>query len=110
MKRGSINLNHEARQIADAELKRMFTTPDGLVVCGVCFVRPFVTIHEIVPRSLAPDRKLDNDNRVPICAPCHEYVTELGVESADEVRRAKAYSLYVLDHWKGRADDKTNHE
>lgn len=102
MKRGSINLNHEARQIADAELKRMFTTPDGLVVCGVCFVRPFVTIHEIVPRSLAPDRKLDNDNRVTICRFCHDWIDEAGGPSAtaDQVGQDREYTLFILDRWR----------
>lgn len=45
--------------------------------CVHCQSKDAVTLHELVPKSLTKDwRKIEN--RVPICAECHEWAHEFG--------------------------------
>ena len=42
--------------------------------CILCHSSWGVTVHEIIPRSLAPKTWMEVANRVPLCSVCHEKV------------------------------------
>lgn len=37
-----------------------------------------VTLHEIIPKSLAPKTWMNPENRIPLCASCHRRVHDEG--------------------------------
>lgn len=39
-----------------------------------------VTLHELIPKSLAPKTWMLKDNRVPICSICHEFAHKYGTK------------------------------
>ena len=52
--------------------------------------RMAVTVHEIVPRSKRPRDWWVLDNRIALCADCHDYAHSRGASSsADEMRRLR---------------------
>lgn len=62
--------------------------------CIRCGKPNVFTIHEIEPRSARPRDWLAGDNRVPLCAQCHEFAHVLGARnSADELRQCQARAL-----------------
>ena len=49
-----------------------------------CIVNPSheaVTVHEIVPKSQRPDNWWEFDNRVPVCASCHDKIHREGASN-----------------------------
>ena len=42
--------------------------------CVICHATFGVTVHEIIPRSLAPKTWHEVENRVPLCSVCHEKI------------------------------------
>jgi len=42
--------------------------------CVLCHASFGVTVHEIIPRSLAPKTWMEVENRVPLCSVCHEKI------------------------------------
>ena len=58
--------------VLDHQLLAAFTPPGAAgPLCVWCGLKPGVTIHEIVPRSLAPDWWWHFSNRAPLCHPDH---------------------------------------
>lgn len=52
------------------------------------------TVHEIVPRSLAPKTWMKLSNRVPLCDECHEWAHSRGTNnSAEELTRLREQRL-----------------
>ena len=41
--------------------------------CLIC-LRKAVTLHEIVPKSKRPKDWMEDENRVPVCARCHDMI------------------------------------
>lgn len=52
----------------------------GRCVCG----RKAVTIHEIEPRSTGKSA-MRIDNRIPLCADCHNWVHRVGTKFSAEI-------------------------
>jgi len=46
--------------------------------CALVKAHKAVTLHEIVPKSLAPKTWKDPKNRIPLCAECHRKVHDEG--------------------------------
>lgn len=53
--------------------------------CVLCDTSFGVTVHEIVPKSLAPTTWSNVDNRVPLCAKHHEYVHTLSKRDREDL-------------------------
>ena len=88
--------------VHNQELLRMFTPPgSGTVLCGVCLVRGYVTVHEIVPRSMMPGEWDTIDNQVPICNECHETITARGAETAGETKVIRDFNARLIRSWRG---------
>ena len=84
----------------------MFTPPgSGTVLCGVCLVRGYVTVHEIVPRSMMPGEWDTIDNQVPICNECHETITARGAETAGEIKVIRDFNARLIRSWKGENNE-----
>ena len=67
------------------------------ILCGASFG---VTVHELVPKSLAPKTWMKVSNRVTLCAVHHEYVHRLSRRDRDELLfpardRALKYDVIV---------------
>ncbi len=62
---------------------------------GICVVRgqPAVTIHEIIPRSHNIDHWMDAENRVTVCAECHENIHRTGWSTWADILRADSAQL-----------------
>lgn len=65
--------------------------------CILCHSSWGVTVHEIVPRSLAPKTWMEVPNRVTLCAVCHEKVHNMSKRDREDL-------LYpardrMLKHW-----------
>jgi 5-methylcytosine-specific restriction endonuclease McrA len=63
--------------------------------CAVC-LGTASAMHEIVPRSKRPDGLFDVENRVPLCAKCHDAVHERGTRNSEEELRAARNALAAL--------------
>jgi len=51
--------------------------------CLHCYPnRDAVTLHELVPKSLAPKTWDRPDNKVPLCVGCHEWAHKKGTKSS----------------------------
>lgn len=75
-----LNLNPSE---SDREIWDLF---DGRCVkCG----NLAVTIHEIVPRSLAPKTWKNPENRVPLCATCHDWAHRNGTAKSRDILTQK---------------------
>lgn len=46
--------------------------------------KPFVTLHEIVPRSKLPTSWKREGNRIPVCYNCHEFAHSRGTRNSKE--------------------------
>lgn len=49
--------------------------------CGMCRIKPAITLHEIKPKSLEPRNWRRKKNRIPLCAECHETVHKNGTRN-----------------------------
>jgi 5-methylcytosine-specific restriction endonuclease McrA len=62
-----------------------------------CIVNPvheYATIHEIVPRSKRPRTWKHDENRVPVCASCHDEIHRTGAMGwVEKLRRIQAERL-----------------
>jgi 5-methylcytosine-specific restriction endonuclease McrA len=58
-----------------------------------CIVKPShqaVTVHEIIPRSQRPNDWWEFENRVPVCASCHDRIHREGASNwVEELRRLR---------------------
>ena len=63
--------------------------------CAVC-LGTAVHVHEIVPRSKRPDNIFSFENRVTLCARCHNAVHERGTRNSEEELRAARNALAAL--------------
>jgi len=58
--------------------------------CGLDPSHKAVTLHEIVPKSLAPKTWREPTNRIPLCAMCHRKVHDEGsVKYRDKLRKIR---------------------
>ena len=64
-------------EYTDEELFAVFTPKRGGPICGNCIVRNAVCIHEIEPKSARPTTWRQPENRIPLCAYCHSWATEI---------------------------------
>lgn len=56
--------------------------------------KPTKTVHEIVPRSLAPKTWMKLENRILLCPDCHEWAHSRGTNnSAEELIRLREQRL-----------------
>ena len=85
----------------DHELLTAFTPPGAdCPLCVWCYIRKGVTIHEIVPRSLAPDWWWHFGNRVPLCHEDHmlmhsdrkKYEATLRFRQEEALRRVRSWT------------------
>lgn len=51
--------------------------------CALCSKKA-VTIHEIVPKSRRPTTWMAKDNRVPVCAECHNRIHNEGTRKYEK--------------------------
>ena len=80
----------------------MFTPPGSdVILCGVCLVRGYVPVHEIVARSRMPGEWDTIDNQVPICNECHETITARGAETAKEIKEIRDFNARLIRSWRG---------
>jgi 5-methylcytosine-specific restriction endonuclease McrA len=49
--------------------------------------RPFVILHEIVPRSKLPKTWKKEGNRVPLCNGCHNWAHKVGTSNSERILR-----------------------
>jgi hypothetical protein len=80
---------------AESEIKIFETYKYMCVRCH----RPAVVLHEIEPKSIRPKTWMDADNRVPLCAGCHEWVHRNSAKATAEYLRecAKKVKEYVSE-------------
>ena len=57
---------------------------------------PFVTLHEIVPKSQLPKDWKREGNRVPVCVECHDYAHRIGT------RKSRPEFIELRDKFNGR--------
>ena len=69
----------------DPNYETVWTALGGL--CVLCFA-PAAHIHEIVPKSKSPTDWMDSENRVTLCASCHEKIHTEGPLLYETVLRA----------------------
>jgi len=52
-----------------------------------------VTLHELVPKSLAPKTWNNPENRVPLCNKCHRKAHDVGTKQSKITLEAKRYDI-----------------
>ena len=50
--------------------------------CIACWQRDAVTLHELIPKSLAPNTWNTKDNKVPLCNICHTKAHDRGTRNS----------------------------
>ena len=68
----------------DHNYEKVWTALGGL--CVLCFA-PAAHVHEIVPKSKSPTDWQDVENRVTLCASCHEKVHAEGPHKYESLLR-----------------------
>ena len=61
--------------------------------CLDCLVNDAVTLHELVPKSLAPKTWNTPENRVPLCNDCHRKAHSIGTKNSRKLLELKRYGL-----------------
>lgn len=64
-------------------------------ICAVCF-SPATQVHEIMPKSKRPADWWAWENRVPLCANCHDRVHQEGTAAWEERLRESRDVLAIL--------------
>lgn len=86
------------KYLSDAQILALFTPARGGPVCGNCYIRAAVCIHEIEPKSARPKTWKEASNRIPLCAACHHWVHNIAApgKAAPTLRRNRAKTLRLL--------------
>lgn len=61
--------------------------------CLDCLVKDAVTLHELVPKSLAPKTWREPENRVPLCNSCHQKAHRMGTKNSKALLELKRHGL-----------------
>ena len=81
------NMPEDLKRIVDANRNTVFE-----LFKHRCLLNPAhkaVVIHEIEPKSLRPSDWWELDNLAPLCANCHETVTNSGSRHREELKRLR---------------------
>lgn len=57
--------------------------------CLYCLTNDAVTLHELIPKSLAPKTWMKPENRVPLCAKCHSWAHQIGTKQSRKILEEK---------------------